>query len=42
VEEDGLRARALTGLGITRERTLEWLVPELSRLLEQRQAGGAG
>jgi Clp amino terminal domain, pathogenicity island component len=41
-EEDGLGARALTGLGITRERTLEWLVPELSRLLEQRQAGGAG
>src|SRR6204780_598402 len=38
-EDDGLGARALTGLGITRERTLEWLVPELKRLLEQRQAG---
>jgi hypothetical protein len=38
-EEDGLGARALTGLGINRERTLEWLVPELNRLLEQRQAG---
>ena len=41
-EDDGLGARALTGLGITRERTLEWLVPELNRLLAQRQAGGAG
>ena len=41
-EEDGRGARALTGLGITRERTLEWLVPELNRLLAQRQAGGAG
>jgi ATP-dependent Clp protease ATP-binding subunit ClpA len=41
-EEDGLGARTLTGLGVTKERTLEWLVPELKRMLEQRQAGGAG
>jgi hypothetical protein len=41
-EEDGLGARTLTGLGVTKERTLEWLVPELKRLLAQRQAGSAG
>jgi hypothetical protein len=31
-EEDGLGARTLTGLDVTRERAMEWLVPALKRL----------
>jgi hypothetical protein len=39
-EEDGLGARTLAGLGVTRERTMEWLVPPLKRLAEAiHQAG---
>jgi ATP-dependent Clp protease ATP-binding subunit ClpA len=42
-EEDGVGARTLTGLGITRERVREWLVPMLEQLADQkRQAGLAG
>jgi Clp amino terminal domain, pathogenicity island component len=36
-EEDGLGARTLTDLGVTRERTIEWLVPVFEGL-----AGAAG
>jgi Clp amino terminal domain, pathogenicity island component len=35
--EDGLGATTLAGLGITRDRATEWLVPELQRLLAAKQ-----
>jgi hypothetical protein len=42
-EDEGIGGRTLTGLGVTRHRVEEWLVPELARLLAERQrlAGGA-
>jgi Clp amino terminal domain, pathogenicity island component len=41
-EDEGIGGRTLTGLGVTRQRAEEWLVPELDRLLEDkhRLAGG--
>ena len=46
-EDEGIGGRTLTGLGVTSQRVQEWLVPELARLLAERQrlageAGGAG
>jgi ATP-dependent Clp protease ATP-binding subunit ClpA len=39
-EDDGIGARTLTGLGVTKERVREWLVPALEQLAEaKRQAG---
>ncbi|SRR5208282_3071518 len=39
-EDDGIGARTLTGLGVTKERVREWLVPVLEQLAEaKRQAG---
>ncbi len=42
-EDEGLGGRTLTGLGVTRQRAEEWLVPELDRLLgdKHRLVGGA-
>jgi hypothetical protein len=38
-EEDGIGARALTGLGVTKEGVREWLIPVLEQLAEaKRQA----
>ena len=39
-EGDGLGARTLTGLGVTRERAMEWLVPALKRLAEAKHQAG--
>jgi ATP-dependent Clp protease ATP-binding subunit ClpA len=39
-EEDGLGARTLAGLGVTRERAMEWLVPALKRLAEAKHQAG--
>src|ERR1700733_4500875 len=49
-EDEGIGGRTLTGLGVTSQRVQEWLVPELARMLAERQrlageasgAGGAG
>ncbi len=43
-EDEGIGGRTLTGLGVTGQRAEEWLLPELARLLAERQrlAGGAG
>jgi len=39
-EDDGIGARTLTGLGVTKERVREWLVPVLEQLAEaKRQVG---
>ena len=35
-EEDGIGARTLTGLGVTKEGAREWLVPVLKRLAGER------
>jgi ATP-dependent Clp protease ATP-binding subunit ClpA len=37
-EEDGLGARTLTDLGVTREAAGQWLVPELQRMAEAKAA----
>ena len=37
-EEDGLGARTLSDLGVTREAAERWLVPELKRLAEAKAA----
>jgi Clp amino terminal domain, pathogenicity island component len=37
-EEDGLGARTLSDLGVTREAAEQWLVPELQRLAEAKAA----
>ena len=37
-EEDGIGARTLTELGVTRKRAMEWLVPELKRLVEAKMS----
>jgi ATP-dependent Clp protease ATP-binding subunit ClpA len=37
-EEDGLGARTLTDLGVTREAAEQWLVPELRRMAEAKAA----
>ena len=34
---DGAGGGALTGLGLTRERAAQWLVAEVTRLLEEKQ-----
>ena len=40
-DEESLGGGALTGLGITKERAREWLVPELERLVEAKRRAGA-
>jgi hypothetical protein len=40
VEEDGLGARTLAGLGVTRERVVEWLVPVLEQLAQAKTEAG--
>ncbi len=39
-EEESLGGGALAGLGITKERAREWLVPELERLAEAKRRAG--
>ncbi len=39
-EEDGVGARTLTGLGVSRERAMAWLVPALERLAAARRQAG--
>jgi len=43
-EDEGIGGRTLTELGVTSQRAEQWLVPELDRLLtdKNRLAGGAG
>jgi hypothetical protein len=40
-DEEAIGGGALTGLGITKERAREWLVPELKRLGEAKRRAGA-
>ena len=39
-EEDGIGGKTLTGLGVTKERVLEWLIPVLEQLAEQKGRAG--
>ena len=39
-EEEGLGGSTLSGLGITKERAREWLIPELERLAEAKRLAG--
>ena len=39
-EEESLGDSTLTGLGITKERAREWLIPELERLAEAKRRAG--
>ena len=40
LEEEGLGGSTLSGLGITKERAREWLIPELERLAEAKRLAG--
>jgi ATP-dependent Clp protease ATP-binding subunit ClpC len=39
-DEESLGGGTLTGLGITKERAREWLIPELERLAEAKRRAG--
>jgi ATP-dependent Clp protease ATP-binding subunit ClpC len=39
-EEDGIGARTLTALGVTKDRVQEWVVPVLEKLAGQKRQPG--